>query len=129
MNIFDEHFIDSSLRIGKSVKGGYGVFAVVEIDVDVVVEYSPYNGGVKYSSWGVVPNELRQIVYSYPIGSDNYVIGLGYLSLYNHDDNNNCIWSTNEGGIYVYTRRKVSVGEELCINYGEGYWKNGWKKV
>ena len=38
-------------------------------------------------------------------------------------------WSTNEGVIYVYTRRKVSVGEELCINYGEGYWKNGWKKV
>ena len=129
MNVFDEHFIDGSLRIGKSVKGGYGVFAVVDIDVDVVVEYSPYNRGVKYSSWGVVPNELRQIVYSYPIGSDNYVIGLGYLSLYNHDDNNNCIWSTNEGGIYVYTRRKVSVGEELCINYGEGYWKNGWKKV
>lgn len=129
MNVFDEHFIDSSLRIGKSTKGGYGVFVTDDIDVDVVVEYSPYSNGIKYKSWGVVPHELRKIVYSHPIGSDNYVIGLGYLSLYNHDDCNNCVWATVDNGIYVHTLRKISSGEELFINYGSGYWKNGWTKV
>lgn len=127
MDLFDEYFIDINLRVNRSLKDGLGVFTASEIDMDVVVEYSPYSSSVRYKSWGLVPQELRQIVYSHPIGSDSYVIGLGYLSLYNHDDKYNCIWNTVEGGIYVYTLRKINAGEELYINYGDGYWKNSWK--
>lgn len=125
---FERYFINDSLFIRKSNKGGVGIFASKDLEQYMLVEHSPFSSMFKHE-WHDVPDKVRSIVFAHPIGSNTYVLGLGYLSLYNHDDDNNCIWSTSDIGIYVYTNRKINAGEELCIHYGDGYWSNGWNKI
>lgn len=125
---FEKYFINDGLFVRKSHKGGLGVFTANDLDQNIIVEYNPFSSFVRYA-WKDVPEPLRKIVFAHPIGSDSYVIGLGYLSLYNHDDDANCVWSTVDEGIYIYTRRKIKAGEELYIHYGDGYWSNGWEKL
>lgn len=122
-----KYYINDGLYIDRGVKG-LGVYTAVDIDMDTNVEYSPVVGNY-VSRWSDVPYELKKVVFSFPQGSDNYVIGLGYLSLYNHDDDSNCMWYSDEYGIVIRTIRRIRAGDELCINYGEGYWSGGWVKV
>ena len=121
------YFIDESLYIGDSGRRGRGIYSRGEIGANMIIEYSPviesYVGG-----WGDIPYELKKYVFSYPQGSDRYVIALGYVSIYNHADDNNAMWYTEVGGIYIKTLRRIAVGEEVCINYGESYWSGGWAK-
>ena len=125
---FEKYFINEGLFVRKSYKGGLGVFTSKDLNQHTIVEYNPFSSFVRYE-WKDVPEPLRKIVFAHPIGSNSYVVGLGYLSLYNHDDDNNCVWSTVDDGIYIYTRRQIKAGEELYIHYGDGYWSNGWEKL
>ena len=123
-----KYHINDGLYIDDAGGKGLGVYTAVNIDAHVNVEYSPVVGNY-VNRWSDVPYELKKVVFSFPQNSDNYVIGLGYLSLYNHDDDSNCMWYSDEGGIVIVANRSICAGEELCINYGEGYWSGGWVKV
>ena len=80
----------------------------------------------------VAPYELKKYIFSYPQGSGRFVIGWGYLSLYNHADDNNAAWYADEtkpnNGIYIKTLKKIMPGEEVFINYGPNYWRGLSKK-
>jgi len=119
-------FIDSRLKV-KNGKKGLGVYAISDIDEDAIIEVSPFSS-CWLSSWEKTPENLKKIVFSYPIGSDNYVIGLGYLSIYNHDDNNNANWNSGDNCLTVKTCKKINKDEEICIHYGDAYWSGGWPK-
>ena len=120
------YFIDTSLII-KNTKRGLGVFSTKNIVSNTVIEHSPYSSCWN-SVWQDTPENLRKIVFSYPKNSDNYVIGLGYVSIYNHNDNNNADWFTTEAGILIRSVKDIRIGEEVFINYGPAYWSGGWPK-
>jgi len=111
-----------------SPKGGVGIFAKNDIPANTLLEISPVSNCLR-SNWENTPYHLKKIVFSFPMNTDNYAIALGYISVYNHDDNNNASWYSCDIGIGVYTIRSIKKGEEIFINYGPNYWKNGWPKI
>ena len=120
------YFISSFLEI-KTTLRGFGVFTKLDICADVVIEHSPFSSCWS-SKWQDTPENLRKITFSFPQGQDNYVIGLGYISIYNHNDENNAVWSTSDNGILIKTIRNMKAGEEVFIHYGDAYWSGGWPK-
>lgn len=120
------YFIDTSLII-KQTSRGLGVFTTKNIESNSNIEHSPFSSCWK-STWKETPNDLRKIVFSHPKSSDNYVIGLGYISIYNHSDNNNADWFATDSGILIKTIKNINIGEEVFINYGQAYWSGGWPK-
>ena len=120
------YFISSYLEV-KNTSRGLGVFTKVDVCSEVIIEHSPFSSCWS-SKWQDTPENLRKIVFSFPEGEDNYVIALGHISIYNHNDNNNAIWSTSDNGLYIRTVKKINAGEEIFIHYGDSYWSGGWPK-
>ncbi len=120
------YFISSFLEV-KDTPRGLGVFTKIDIAPQVIIEHSPFSS-CWVTKWKDTPENLRKMVFSFPQGEDNYVIALGYISLYNHNDNNNAHWSTSKKGIYIHALRKINAGEEIFIHYGDAYWSGGWPK-
>lgn len=121
------YFIDQRLYIDFGKKGR-GVFAKEIIPASITIEYSPIMTNYQVK-WSETPYELKKMVFSFPQGVDNYVIGLGYTSLYNHDDKNNAMWHTDDNGVLIRSVRDIYPGEEVCIHYGDSYWSGGWPKL
>ena len=120
------YFISSFLEI-KNTSRGLGVFTKIDICAEVIVEHSPFSSCWS-AKWEDTPENLRKVVFSHPQNSDNYVIGLGYTAIYNHNDNNNAAWLTSTDGIYIKTLKNINAGEEIFIHYGDAYWSGGWSK-
>ena len=121
-----EFFIGDYLYV-KDTKRGFGVFTKKAIASNTVIEHSPFSSCWE-SNWANTPENLKKIVFTYPKGIDNYVIALGYISIYNHSDNHNADWETSHVGLYVKTIKDINPGEEIFINYGQAYWASGWTK-
>ena len=71
---------------------------------------------------------LKEYLFSWPKGSwggkghsSSVVLGLG--SIFNHSDNNNADWITDENrNIYsFYATKDIRKGEEIFTNYGKHY--------
>tara|TARA_R110000868_G_scaffold107056_3_gene293033 strand:- start:363 stop:734 length:372 start_codon:yes stop_codon:yes gene_type:complete len=120
------YFISSFLEI-KTTSRGFGVFTKLDVCADVIIEHSPFSSCWS-SKWEDTPENLRKVVFSHPQNTDNYVIGLGYTAIYNHNDENNAVWSTSDNGILIKTIRNMKAGEEVFIHYGDAYWSGGWSK-
>ena len=121
------YFISPEIYLKQGVKG-LGVYAKNDIPANVMLELSPISSCWK-STWEETPYHLKKLVFSFPMNTNNYVIVLGYVSLYNHDDNNNAYWNSCDIGVGIITRRDINKDEEICVNYGDGYWNNGWTKL
>lgn len=121
------YFISPEIYLKQGVKG-LGVYAKNDIPANVMLELSPISSCWK-STWEETPYHLKKLVFSFPMNTNNYVIVLGYVSLYNHDDNNNAYWNSCDIGVGIITRREINKDEEICVNYGDGYWNNGWTKI
>lgn len=120
------YFISENLFV-KNTSRGLGVFSIKDIAANSVIEHSPFSSCWS-SKWEDTPENLRKIVFSYPQNTDNYVIGLGYTAIYNHNDNNNAEWLTTEAGILIRTIKNICAEEEVFIHYGDAYWSGGWLK-
>ena len=60
------------------------------------------------------------------------LLAFGFGSIYNHNYSNNIHWRTIDGNdnfIQLYAKRDIEAGEELCHDYGVGYWKRKEKKL
>ena len=125
MNLKD-YFIYPSLEVKNSLRG-LGVFAKTDLSSEEIIEHSPFSSCWS-SNWENTPYALKKIVFTFPEGNDNYVVALGYISIYNHSDDNNATWHTSEKGFYIKTKREEKSGEEIFIHYGEAYWSGGWPK-
>ena len=122
----NEFFISDFLHV-KHTKRGFGVFTKKAIQSNTVIEHSPFSSCWE-SKWSNTPDGLRQLVFSFPKGIDNYVIGLGYTSIYNHSDMHNANWESSHAGLYIKTIKDINPEEEIFINYGYAYWSHGWSK-
>jgi hypothetical protein len=120
------YFISSFLEI-KNTSRGLGVFTKIDISPEVIIEHSPFSS-CWATKWEGTPENLRKIVFSFPKNEDNYVIALGHISIYNHNDNNNAIWVTTSNGICIKTIKEINAEEEIFIHYGDDYWSGGWSK-
>ena len=121
-----DYFINPNLYV-KNTSRGFGIFSKIYIAKDTIIEHSPFSS-CWASKWSDTPENLRKIVFSFPQGHDQYVIALGYISIYNHNDNNNAEWHTSANGLYIKTIRDININEEVFIHYGDAYWAGGWPK-
>jgi SET domain-containing protein len=118
----------NKIYIDKSPVHGWGVFAKIDIDENEIIEECPVL--TLPISKGEVTSLLIDYRFNWPQGNDfeEQVVGLGYASLYNHNNNANAFWvsDTNKKTFKFISNRRISAGEEIFIWYGDvGYWEDG----
>lgn len=107
------------LTIAPSPNRGRGVFTTEAIEMNTIIEIAPVI---------VLNKEHRSIVektllydYIFEWGEDHQMaaVGLGYVSIYNHAVQPNCIYEMDYENetISIITIKKIAKGEELFINY------------
>ena len=103
-------------------KGGRGVFAGRDFAKGAVIEYAPLLE-IDDSSTTCL-GSLGDYVFSHPTDPKKYILALGYVSLYNHDDNHNVLYYMHDSNEWfiIEAKRNISKGEELNVTYGEEWW-------
>ena len=128
--------VHSGLRVSGSPKGGFGVFADENILMGDIIEQCPI---VICDEWKkpkvddnyLVPHNISRYTFNWKFNDiDTTVVVLGYGAVYNHDNNNVDYYSEvlivdgEHKEIMTYiAKRDISIGEELCVNYGPQYFK------
>lgn len=118
----------NKIYIDKSPVHGWGVFAKIDIQENEIIEECPV------LTLPIIKGEVTSLLIDYrfnwPQGNEfeEQVVGLGYASLYNHNNNANAYWISdlNKKTFKFISNRKISAGEEIFIWYGDvGYWEDG----
>ena len=112
---------NDSIVIKKHSQYGRNVYANKDYNVNDIIEICPtiYDDNNKINK-GIITNYLFR-------GSNNKsVLAFGYCSLYNHRDDNNASWkvSDDDSIITFFATKNIKKGEEIMVNYGDGYWKS-----
>lgn len=114
--------------VDKSPVHGWGVFAACEINVGDIIEECPV------MTLPIKKGESTPLLIDYrfnwPQGVewDEQVLPFGYGGLYNHNDNANAYWISNEDKkTFIFkASKKISKGSEIFIYYGDvNYWNDG----
>lgn len=122
----------SKIEFKESPIHGLGVFATTNIEINEVIEVCPVlflptkRGEVNYTLIGHT--------YQWPKTEHwtNFVVALGYGSLYNHSNTPNADWTNDvENKTFIFfSTRQIKKGEEIFISYGdESYWADGRSDV
>lgn len=106
-------FIDARIVMGWDDIMGHGVYAKEEIGKGEFVEMAPV---IVVDGMPSDDNLARYFV----SWTGKFGIGLGWTMLYNHSDNNSCVYSSNfhENLIGIMTVRDILPGEQLTVDYG-----------
>jgi SET domain-containing protein len=60
--------------------------------------------------------------YVFSFNLEDNLVGFGYCSMYNHQDDPNANWEViNKDKIEIKVVKPIQKGEEIFISYGEGY--------
>ncbi len=107
------------LYIDNSSKKGRGVFTFEDIETNTVIEISPVIVLIPQHRQIVEQTILHNYIFEWGDDCKSAAIGLGYISIYNHSYNANCIYEMDyeEKKMVIKTVKKVLAGEELQINY------------
>jgi SET domain-containing protein len=107
------------LFIAPSPKGGRGVFAAQKIAKDTIIEISPVLVFGKKQRAIVEKTNLYNYIFEWGKSGKKAALGMGYLSMYNHDYNANCEYGMDFDNqtMQIKTIRAIRKHEELCINY------------
>jgi SET domain-containing protein len=107
------------LTIAPSPKGGRGVFTTINLKAGTVIEISPVLVLSKNERAIVEQTLLYNYIFEWGKTGKKAAIGLGYLSMYNHDYNANADYTMDfEHAIMTITTvKKIKKGEEIFINY------------
>lgn len=121
-------YTNKKIEIRKSLIHGWGVFAKDKIYKNEILEESPYL--ILPIKKGESSNLLIDYRFNFPSGKDfkYQVVVLGFGSIYNHSNEPNCCWITDETkNIFIFkTLRDIEKNEEILVYYGdENYWKDG----
>ncbi|MGD2113805.1 MAG: SET domain-containing protein [Acidobacteriota bacterium] len=117
-------YLNPKIEVADSALPGYGVFANRPIRAGEILEECPVL---------ILPLEsdaLFDYRFRWPKVLDyrGYAIPLGFGCIYNHQDDPNADWdSDEERRLFIYRAIKdISAGEEIFIsyNFGEDYWAN-----
>lgn len=110
------------LSIRKSPIHGYGVFADRAIEAGALIEECL-----------LLFRKIRDAEYRdyYFTTGEQSVLPLGYGSIYNHADkpNANFSFDLRHGLLVVRANRFIEKGEEILIEYGEGWFSCRYQKV
>src|SRR6187549_3390670 len=120
----------SGLYIDDAGKKGRGVFTSKTIPANTTIEVAPVI--VLSAEDRKKIEETKLFFYIFEWGDDvaQGVVGLGYVSMYNHTSPSNCEYEMDyeKKTISIKTMRDIKVGEELTINYSAGWddWQPVW---
>lgn len=108
-----------NLTIAPSPKGGRGVFTTEAIKANRVIEISPVIVLSTADRKEVEKTKLHNYIFEWGYRRRKAALGMGYISMYNHDYDANCVYEMDfENEImYITTIKNIAVGEELFINY------------
>jgi len=104
---------------------GLGVFTTSNIKSGEIIEechHIPLTQPFKY-----IDSFLQTYLYSFPKENPNSsTVVLGYGGIYNHFKEPNVDWDIDmERNLFIFKAiRDIDSGEELYVNYGEGYEKH-----
>lgn len=122
-----------AVRAGRSRVHGLGVFALTDFASGSLVEICPALlldkvGRVALADYAMAfeaPADGSISKDGLPVRSS--IVALGCGALYNHRETPNVAWchlgGVAEGVVAMTALRRISVGEELFISYGTGYWR------
>lgn len=107
------------LFVAPSEKGGRGVFTSQEIEAGTVVEISPVIVFSSKERKAVESTKLFNYIFEWGKTRKLGGLGLGYVSMYNHDYTSNCDYEMDFDSnlIIIKSVKLIRIGEELCINY------------
>lgn len=108
-----------SLTIALSTKGGRGVFATKSIPANTIIEISPVLVLSAKERKTAEQTNLFNYFFEWGDSGRKGGLGMGYISMYNHDYNANCDYEMDFefDMMKITTIRKINKGEELYINY------------
>ena len=120
----------TKIHVAHSPVHGWGVFASEKIQKGEILEECAF------IELPIAPNESSSLLidyrFNYPAGeatqNTKQVAVLGNGMLYNHSNNSNAHWFTDEyRKCFVFcATREIEKGEEVFTYYGgEDYWKDG----
>jgi uncharacterized protein len=108
------------IEVGEGPRGR-GVFASQDIAAGQIVEICPTLEVEDTAASGT----LRDYVFSSNDDENMAILPLGYGPLYNHSSEANCEYVEHGPQLIAFVaRRDVPAGEELTIDYGDGWWDN-----
>lgn len=108
-----------NVRIQISKIGGRGVFANQNYSVGEIVEICPT---ITLNDKDSVGN-MNDYVFGF--NSEDNLVGFGYCSMYNHQDDPNANWEViNKDKIEIKVVKPIQKGEEIFVSYGEAYFNH-----
>ena len=107
----------SKIELKKSPIAGLGVFAKKDFKVGEIIEIAPIIKEKRENIGGLIEDYIFNVKDEGMTG-----IALGYVSLYNHADDNNATWKIDGDYIIVYCIKDIKKDEEIFVSYGALYW-------
>ncbi|HMZ46664.1 MAG TPA: SET domain-containing protein-lysine N-methyltransferase [Chitinophagaceae bacterium] len=117
------------LFISESDNKGKGVFTAQIIPSKTTIEISPVIVLNEKERAIVEQTKLYNNIFEWGENNMKAAIGLGFISMYNHNYLANCVYEMDfeNETMSVVTVRQIEAGEELFINYNASF--NDTKKV
>lgn len=111
---------NTGIRVGTSPLHGLGVFAT-----------RPYRSGElveRCRALTIKDTDItvtsRLVDYVFEAKDKrNVLIALGSCSIYNHSESNNADFTIVGETVEIRAVKPIAKGEEICIHYGDDYWK------
>lgn len=125
-----ENFEESNFEVPhiklrySEAKGSRGIFADRDFKEGDVIEYAPFVELDKATTTCL--GVLGDYVFAHSLNPEKTNVALGYLSLYNHDDNHNVEYLFDDPNKWYVVKalRDIKRGEELCNSYGSIRWED-----
>lgn len=113
--------------VADSPLGGRGVFAAEDLDADDVVEICPVIVVAAGELDALDGTSLRDHWYGWGDDGDA-AVAMGHGSFYNHADDPTCTYEVHDvlDALVIRTRRAVTAGSELTIDYTGGGTNELW---
>lgn len=107
------------LTIAPSDSRGRGVFSTEDIPANTIIEISPVLVLSPEERAHVEKTLLFNYIFEWGDDMKSACVALGYLSIYNHSYQANCIYEMDfeQSNMQIRTVRPVKAGEELFVNY------------
>ena len=113
------------LYIADSTNRGRGVFTSENLNSGVVIEISPVIVMSRAEQILLDQTLLHDYIFLWANDESECCVGLGYLSIYNHDYRSNAEYEMDfqVSVMRITTVRQIKKGEEIFINYN-GTWND-----
>jgi len=107
------------LTIASSPNRGRGVFTTESIKKGTLIEIAPVIVMNAADRINLEKTLLYDYIFEWGEDQKSAAVGLGYISIYNHAKQPNCIYEMDFEfeTITIKTIKDIEVGEELFINY------------